>query len=69
MVEMEERVPTLCDCTMEVAELFASMPTGGADGGSLLDLLAVRLDASRDRVKPRRQLDREDGLSGRAVLC
>ncbi|WP_104666870.1 hypothetical protein [Ensifer adhaerens] len=69
MVDTEKGDPTLCDCAIEVAELFAGVPTGGADGGSMLDLLAVRLEASRDRLRPPPPLAKAEVLSERAVLC
>lgn len=69
MVEMEQRDLTLCDCTIEVAELFASIPAAGIDDGFLLDLLTVRLDASRDRLKGPRPRARDDTSSKRKALC
>lgn len=47
MIEMKARRPTLCDCTVEIAEMLASMPAAGIDDGSLFDLLPF---ASRHRV-------------------
>ncbi|MGF6177222.1 hypothetical protein [Ensifer sp. 4252] len=71
MIEMEEMDQTLCDCTIEVAELFASMPAVGVDAGSLLDHLALRLEISRDRLQrpgiPRSAV--KDASSERAVQC
>ncbi|OOG69670.1 hypothetical protein BLJAPNOD_06679 [Ensifer sp. M14] len=69
MIEMEERDPTLCDCTIEIAELLASMPAAGVDGGSLFDLLADRLETSRDRLQRPGPLAKENALSERAVPC
>ncbi|MNT65853.1 hypothetical protein D3C72_2038680 [compost metagenome] len=51
MIETETREATLCACTVEIAELFAGMPSASVDG-QLLDLLAHRLEASRDRQPP-----------------
>lgn len=70
MSEAEGAGHTLCDCATEVAELFASLPSAGADGGHLLDLLALRLETSRDRLQP--HLSRnvpKGGSSERAVPC
>ncbi len=69
MIEMEERDPTLYDCTVEIAELFASMPSAGVDCGSLFDLLAVRLETSRDRLLRTGPFANENALSERAVQC
>lgn len=71
MFDVEDRHPTFRDCTLEVAELFASVPTVGADGGSLLDLLALRLDVSRGRLQPGGTSRRvvEDAPSQRDVQC
>ena len=72
MIETEDVARTLCDCTIEVAELFASMPTAGADGGYLLDLLSLRLETSRDRLRQQAWLWRnvpKDGASESAAPC
>lgn len=69
MVEMEQRDPTLCDCTIEVAELFASIPAAGIDDGFLLDLLSVRLEASRVRLTRPHPRARDDTSSERKALC
>lgn len=50
MIETETRDATLCACAVEIAELFAGMPSAGVDG-QLLDLLAHRLEASRARLQ------------------
>jgi hypothetical protein len=69
MIEMEERDPTFCDCTLEIAELLASMPATGGVGGSLFDFLAVRLETSRDRLQRAGPGAKENALSERAVKC
>lgn len=69
MIDMEVKDPTLCDCTVEVAELLASMPAAGVADGSLFDLLAVRLETSRDRLHWTGPFANENALSERAVQC
>lgn len=69
MIEMEERDPTLYDCRVEIAELLASMPAAGVDCGSMFDLLAVRLETSRDRLQGSGPFANENALSERAVRC
>lgn len=69
MIEMEEWDPRLYDCTVEIAELLASMPAAGVDCGSMFDVLAIRLETSRDRLHGTGPFANENALSERAVQC